>query len=406
MNYSKLCDSLVIEYKYPGVEEGWIISQRSYSKGTLIMLSDEAIQEALEYCKIPKEMHSAFYRASKIIKNNDALERLFWHCINEVFVLRRNAAPVKMIPRLDRVMGEDTAMFRALLILSGVPFLKNSHRQRNIPDRYTRLAFRDITIWMKDYYRNYNSWGLDAVGWLLNPFRRRLFRIGRLEFIPSSFDHPIMILKHRENNDMKVMIDRSIEFRGDGYINGVNGIYDAQGAWLSDCIITEQTICGNIIDELGRACREPVLINRKEYEIVLDNYSLVLDVHIPEDGTLDKKACQESYSEALSFFYKYYPDENIKGFKCTSWLLDSGLIPLLPEESNILLFQNEYMLFPTLGGEAQTLERVFRIKPFEIDKAPQVSRLQKSLLSHLKNGEHFHSEGGILLSNTVMKWNE
>ena len=64
----------------------------------------------------------------------------------------------------------------------------------------------------------------------------------------------------------------------------------------------------------------------------------VIEIHIPAAGPLYESECRESIEAAREFFAKYYPDYAYKAFTCHSWLLDSSLKDLLPEDSNILKF--------------------------------------------------------------------
>ena len=65
---------------------------------------------------------------------------------------------------------------------------------------------------------------------------------------------------------------------------------------------------------------------------------LVIEVHIPEGEPLLPDACLQSMDDARKFFDFYYPELGFSLFTCHSWLLDSSLKELLPENSNILKF--------------------------------------------------------------------
>ena len=72
---------------------------------------------------------------------------------------------------------------------------------------------------------------------------------------------------------------------------------------------------------------------------VLPAGSMALSVHIPRTGTrLAHSEVEASYRMAKEFFAKYFPEFEYKYFTCHSWLLDSVLSDLLPEDSNILAF--------------------------------------------------------------------
>jgi hypothetical protein len=64
----------------------------------------------------------------------------------------------------------------------------------------------------------------------------------------------------------------------------------------------------------------------------------VLMVHVPPIGPLDADASEESIAEAARLFGRWYPDEPVSAFVCTSWLLDPQLADYLPADSNIMRF--------------------------------------------------------------------
>ena len=70
----------------------------------------------------------------------------------------------------------------------------------------------------------------------------------------------------------------------------------------------------------------------------------VIEVHIPEDGKLDRASCEESLKQAREFFKTYFPEYDYKCFTCHSWLLDASLKDILGEESNISKFREMFTL--------------------------------------------------------------
>ena len=70
----------------------------------------------------------------------------------------------------------------------------------------------------------------------------------------------------------------------------------------------------------------------------------VVEVHIPEGEPLSTEACLASLGLAREFFARYYPDFSYGLFTCHSWLLDTSLRELLPENSNILRFASLFKI--------------------------------------------------------------
>ena len=66
----------------------------------------------------------------------------------------------------------------------------------------------------------------------------------------------------------------------------------------------------------------------------------VLAVHIPRDERLSIEAAEDSLKKAVKFFEYTFPEYDFNFFTCHSWLLDENLKRFLPEDSNIIKFQN------------------------------------------------------------------
>ncbi|WP_310604489.1 acyltransferase domain-containing protein, partial [Anaerosporobacter sp.] len=79
-----------------------------------------------------------------------------------------------------------------------------------------------------------------------------------------------------------------------------------------------------------------------EYELTYEKGEKVVSIHIPSDAKLSIATCRESYVESQNFINKYYPEYKECNYICDSWLLSPALKELLPETSNIILFQDAF----------------------------------------------------------------
>ena len=403
MDIEALRKTLRLQYEYPGIEERWRASQETYVDQSDKFLDDDYLYESFQFAGIPAPMQKSFRRAANTICENEMLKRLFWHTHRELFIEERAAAAKKITPLPEWAMGKDAALFAALVVLSSIGRLKDIHAHRNIPEQYTKAAYRDLTIWTLDHQKKNSNLGFSNMGWLLNPFRKKLFRIGRLQFMPTAFSQPFQIFEKVKSKDVIIIPENNLEFNKLGHREGVNGAVNSSESWLSNITIKNKILTSNCMIKKGIAKHGEITIDLREWESSFDRDSTVLDVHIPEDGPLDNDACLDDYASAILFFKQYFPEFKIKGFKCTSWLLDYQFQSLLSEQSNIVQFQNNFHLFPTLEGEKQTIERVFDSVPLDEHTVPRKSRLQKSLLEHHKGGGRFYSGGGVFLAEHLIK---
>ncbi|MEG2675636.1 MAG: acyltransferase domain-containing protein [Clostridia bacterium] len=105
---------------------------------------------------------------------------------------------------------------------------------------------------------------------------------------------------------------------------------------------------------------------------------LILSVHIPEDGRLDKAAVKESFAKAREYF-------DCDKFFCASWLLSPVLVQLLPPDSNILQFQKFFHIYRTFPSK-QCVDRVFDYCTCEYVNLATNTKLQRAVKEYLLDG--------------------
>ncbi|MEV0269418.1 acyltransferase domain-containing protein [Hamadaea sp. NPDC050747] len=124
-----------------------------------------------------------------------------------------------------------------------------------------------------------------------------------------------------------------------------------------------------------------------------------LDLHIPEAGPLSPDAIDASLDEARAFFPRHFPNEHYTEFACGSWLLDPQLQKFLPEDSNIVRFQQRFELEPYvepegLDADVEVRRFVFRDLTTPLGELPIRSVLQRAVVEHLTAGGHWYWRRG------------
>lgn len=121
----------------------------------------------------------------------------------------------------------------------------------------------------------------------------------------------------------------------------------------------------------------------------------VLELHIPNTGSLDPEACDRSIRMALDFFPRHFPEFKWEVFTCHSWLLDDTLEQLLPKESNILKFQRRFVPVYREPSDA-VLGYVFswRTTRSQVKNAYCGSSLAKAVRDHVRGGGSFYETLG------------
>lgn len=142
-------------------------------------------------------------------------------------------------------------------------------------------------------------------------------------------------------------------------------------------------------------------IGELEYQLEEDRGEKAIGIHIPSDADLSKEAVDDSLRQAEVFFHTYYGDYAYEKYTCHSWLLSPVLRPLLPEQSNILSFQNRFDLIQEDQEDQEYIEWLFQVPADTDDKnLPEVTSLQKRVKELLLNGGSVGAAYGVMKNNS------
>lgn len=106
----------------------------------------------------------------------------------------------------------------------------------------------------------------------------------------------------------------------------------------------------------------------------------VLNVHIQTGANITQKNTAESLRMAKGFFVRVFPETRFRAMVCYSWLLHSGLKALLPPESRILRFAENFEVVSESHDDAQAIERIFGKRFRRKADYPQQTSLQRAAL--------------------------
>lgn len=382
----------------------WDIIQESLPTEGVFFLKPRYVRWACEAVYLPKEMTQALLAASGRIMADEALSALAWYCHYRLF-RSRGEVEIRRWPLLTKALGREAGMFYVLILLSGTPQMQRVHRERGIPAYIVRDTVLDLKHCMEteEYHRRFGSWGISPriLNWLMNHWRGELYRLGRLQFVPSRFQGRLRAFRHRRRGTVIALSEEGVRYRLDGQIDGAGGIYDPN-AWDATLEVGEKEIVGYPISPLGYAIRRRIHLSTSEWRQVLAPGDPVLAIHIPGDSPLSFELCGHSLRQALQFFPKHFPDRPFLAFTCHSWILDHQFEHLLPPSSNIVRFQKEVYLYPIPGGNESVMRAVFGgVK--DIKDAPRRTSMQRAFARHLESGGHFRG-GGCFLLKEDLNW--
>lgn len=378
--------------------ETWNKSMSSYKENRNWFLQLDYFKSANQILKLADDAVHALEDSTSIISSDDGLSMLAWHCYCLLFNEQDTPGSFNFnFPEFDEQIGDTGDLFAAVVLIFGLNNTIKLHEIRGIPTTITVDTLSDLKLWMEHYKDKYGKWGLKESNWLINHFRGRLYRLGRLQFLPGSFNDNIKVFCNIYNGKVIALSEEGIRYRADGQVDGTNDIYDADNYWISEIIINEKNIEGNFIYPNGIAVRDKTIFPVNEWELVLSKGDSVLEIHIPAGSKLDHKLCGESISSSKDFFLKHFPKKEYSAYTCNTWLFDSNFQKILPSSSNIVEFQCEFYLYPIFGNDNAVFQRIFGDKPSDLSKASRSTTLQNAVIEYYLTGNHLHDAGGFIM---------
>lgn len=354
------------------------------------------VERACALMEISGEIAEAIRNAAARIREDAGLAEQARRFHRELFVER---LPHEAINAKLQASGPDAAMLAAVVYIGALPQMIANYEAKGIPQQVLLDTLQDMTVWMNHHKQYKGEWGLGQTNWLIRHFRGELFRLGRLQFVFTTYRKPFRAFRHRLTGRIAALSDAGARYRADGLADGTNGIYDPEGGWESMYAYDGAVHIGNPVSTGGTLLRTPVRLPDADWELTLQPGDTMIDVHIPEGGKMSHELCRASYGQAVAFAERYFPEVDYKGFVCSSWLLGPVFRQLLPETSNIVRFQTDYCVTPIRSDEEQTLERVFGFGT-KLDDLPRVARettLQRIVYDHLAAGGDIYGAAGFML---------
>ncbi|HIS98988.1 MAG TPA: DUF5596 domain-containing protein [Candidatus Faecaligallichristensenella faecipullorum] len=280
-------------------------------------------------------------------------------------------------------------------LLPLLPELKRQYAQRNIPAQILFDTMRDVGVWVRTHHRAHGEWGFSEQGWLKNHFGFKLFKLGRVQFVLCEGYVPAMV--YERNGEIRLMAPEQMRYRRDGQTDGTCGNFDSE-AFTTRLEQKNGTITGHLIHpDRGMVQRELSTLG-PDWRLLYAPQTMVLDMHIPEEGPLDIPACIRSFYSAMDFFSRYFPETPFAGFTIESWLLGWPVAKALPGHLNLPRFQKLFYSVPIKEDMEQTLQRVYGHghRPESAQGAPRDTTLRRVVADLWASGREIFGCGGFI----------
>ncbi len=370
-------------------------AQNEFEKSGVFFLEDTYIAEVSSICGCLSNCCKDLKSAAALARNNPDIA-LFALFLYKAMQNRENF--YKHLPEFIFPQG-DTAEYDFLPLFPFLPALPDLYehlKAHNVPQDVicaTLKQFEDCVYLYEDRFgrpglnkRYFDHMQLYVDAKILNIGRLRFQRIDRL-------DSHILVLKNEEKG-IKILFNGE-DINSRGMIKGTPPAIENEDCFYAEVAETADFYKGCAATEKGMVSTTPEIFPKSEWKSVLKEGDTVLGVHIPATGALTEELCNESFDRAKQIFKDCYPEFNYKAFHCHTWMFDPKLKEFLPEDSNIIKFQNRFTLFPgeTMGEDVFNF--VFKLQFTEYKDMPEDTSLQRWMKKLYLGGKYIYEFEGI-----------
>lgn len=390
MDFTKLMQLLGIARPPRSWQKNFVSAARSLSDHRL---PDEKTLDALaSVYRMPQLQQKQLREMASQIRREPAL-LLFWHLWYMTLFIGTDADaetwnewPIP--PRMDpRRFG----LFRALLMLAHDEPMRASIQTQKLPTRFIDDAIDSFRLVTDRFQETEEHYGIsnEKMWWQRLFMQVKIFKIGRLQYEISHFDDAFRLFTR---DDLELVPLCSSDQRYDE-----QGLASPTGIYHPTFLETPRKFVGYSYNEEGFFLPEQLTLDKKEWTEALLPQDAVLSLHIPAEGKLEKSAVLESMREAISFFDRHFPQHHFKAFTSHTWLFNTQLRYFLPEQSNILAFQELFRIVLGSVDRKCLFDFIFQQPRGPIDKLVPQNEFQRRVLLHIKTGGKLYSAAGYRL---------
>ena len=365
------------------------------------VIQTEAIIQAAAAAGLAPALADALREQAAELNGNAALAQYFNTIAPAVFNQTLSTENLDVIPETVGCLSQTGEYaFFALLALYAAPSRRAAFAAAGLPEDSADNAVKDVFIWMEHFYRNCQLAGISGriVGWDASVLNGVPLTLGRMQYVLKKFHDPLLVYRNCTTGQVLALAGEGAVFDRNGFANAEDLPADPQ-SWTAHFTENTDSVTGNPIYPCGRAGKEPVTLDLKQWKLQFKQGDWTLDTHIPEGPDLKLDDCRESMLRAWQFFREKHPDKEIKSFSCLSWLLDPQYEKLLKPGSRIVAWMQQYYLFPIPESGADALWRIFGEDGMKngLENAPRNTSMQKNIAAFLEQGGSLRAGGGFIL---------
>jgi hypothetical protein len=358
-------------------------------------LNAEVAVASASYCGLPATAAETLVDTCQQIQANKALLQLAWHC-HQLLIEHMDYKQMKEWPDLTAALDENASVFYLLVALAIVPRIKELYgRKMGVPEDICRDSCRQIACFAGNY-ANMNNGALGItlkqLYWLRNYLAARLFRVGRFEYMIRPFFGGAQVYRSKKTNATIALAPDGTHYNADGYV---------ADDWVAQIQQTDDMVIGYPISPYGMAIRKQVQLPLNEWECVLKKDDPILELHIPEGGSMHLDACLDSMHRGVAFFRQFFPNEPFQAIACLSWILNNQLQEIKLSSDNLARFQRELYLFPVKSNGKDGLWFIYLQDPIDLATVPRNTSLQRAVADFIQAGNTWRGGGMFFLTEDL-----
>lgn len=393
MYIREIAEKFGIAENLEALSPGWEESLAAMPAGIPGFLRPENFIESARFCGLSKDLDQLLISTAKQICEDSALLQLCWHCF---YQLTDASHPINYnkCPDFKKELGVNFGIYYLLVGLGVVPGARTAYMKMDIPESIVRDTLREIHGFNENHKIAHKVPGMlrNQLGWLANYYMGKLFRLGRMEYRIEPFRFPRFFYRNKKTGVKICFAPDNVRYNGEGFVDGTDGIIDAENGWTSSFYEENGIIHGNPVSPYGHALNKNFQVSLNEWEPALRPNDWTIDLHIPPGGGMTPEACLESFKAASDFFNTRFPDKKSSAIVCASWIFNTQFEAYLPD-SNMVKFMRELYLFPVQSSGNDGMFFVFYKDFRNLSEAPRETRLQKTMLDILESGRKLRSSG-------------
>ena len=299
----------------------------------------------------PETVYPAMEEVARIVRANPAAAR-YASMLHYAFFLAPSFILWFPWRSPESVFGRNTGIFQLLVAMSCLPLVRRKHVELNIPEKHMIGIAQWIGGTIGIYaaaHDGYPGHTLSQTHWLRSSVEGRLFRIGRLEFLPRYWTADFPAVYRRKNSrSLAVLCTDGWAFDAHGCRVNPEKSLPAHVASLK---FMNGKVIGTPVSPYGKPLfdREQTL-DLNDWEPLWSPWEQQYTIHIPGGGGMTMEAVRNSLIEAVKFYHDYL-GQDVKVFTCSSWILNPVWEQELPNSNMAALQRNVFMTpGPPPGG--------------------------------------------------------